>query len=121
MRAAFVLHALNKLQTQPKKYRKILIAPDTVAAELKCLKEIRMKLQLENQMNLSKQQLLLQLSCSYKHTLVQHPVSFHQDIFGKGDSSKLENRRVFYNYARHGSSERGGFGLGTFAYAILDW
>ena len=62
MRAAFVLHALNKLQTQPKKYRKILIAPDAVAAELKCLKEIRMKLQLENQMNLSKQQLLLQFS-----------------------------------------------------------
>ena len=91
MMAAFVLHALNKLQTQTKTYRKILIAPDAVAAELKCLKEIRMKLQLENQMNFSKQQLLLRLSCSYKHTLVQHPVGFHQDIFGKGDSSKLES------------------------------
>ena len=121
MMAAFVLHGSNKLQEQPKKYRNILIAPDAVAAELKCLKEVQMKLQLENQMNFSKQQLLLRLSCSYKHTLVQHPVGFHQDVFGKGDSSKLENRRVFYNYAQDGSSGRGGFGLGTFAYAILDW
>ena len=98
MMAAFVLHGLNNLQVKPKKYRKILIAPDAVAAKLKHLREIRMKVQLENQMKFSKQQLLLSLSCSYKHTLVQNPVSFHQDIFGKGDSSKLENQRVFYNY-----------------------
>ena len=96
--AAFALHGLNKLQVKPKKYRKILIAPDAVAAELKCLREVRMKVQLENQMKVSKQQLLVSLLCSYKHTLVQHPVGFHQDVFGKGDSSKLENRRVFYNY-----------------------
>ena len=37
--AAFVLHGLNKLQAKPKKYS-ILIAPDAVAAELKCLREI---------------------------------------------------------------------------------
>ena len=121
MMAALVLHGLNKLQAKPKKYRKILIAPDAVAAELKCLREIRMKVQLENQMNFSKQQLLLSLSCSYKHTLVQHPVAFHQTVFGKSDSSKLENRQVFYNYGKEISSGHGGFGLGTFAYAILDW
>ena len=92
-----------------------------MAAELKHLREIRMKVQLENQMKFSKQQLLLSLSCSYKHTLIQHPVSFHQDVFGKGDSSELENWHVFYSYGRDSSSGRGGLGLGTFAYAILDW
>ena len=80
-----------------------------------------MKVQLESQVNCSKEQLLMRLSCSYKHTLVQHPVGFHQNVFGKGVPSKLENSRVFYNFARDGSSGRGGFGLGTFAYAILDW
>ena len=40
MMADLVLHGLNKLQAQPKKYRKILIAPDAVAAELECLKEV---------------------------------------------------------------------------------
>ena len=65
---------------------------DAVAAELKCMKEVRMKVQLDNQMKFSQQQLLLSLSCSYKHTLVQHPVGFHQDVFDKGDLSKLENR-----------------------------
>ena len=92
MMAAFVLHGLNKLQAKPKKSRKIMIAPDAVAAELECLREVRMKVQLENQMKFLKQQLLLSLSCSYKHTLVQHPVGFHQDVFGKGDLSNLENR-----------------------------
>ena len=121
MMAAFVLDALNKLPTSPKKNRKIVIAPDAVSAEMKCLREVRMQLQSDNQLCFSKQQLLLRLTCSYKHTLVQHPVGYHQDVFGKGDSSKLENRRVFYNYGRDGSSGRGGFGLGTFAYAILDW
>ena len=40
MMAAFVLHGLNNLQAKPKEYRKILIAPDAVAAELKHLREI---------------------------------------------------------------------------------
>ena len=102
MMAAFGLHGLNKLQANPKKSRKILIAPDAVAAEVKCLREARMNAQLENGMKFLKQQLLLSLSYSYKHILIQHPVSFHQDVFGKGDLSKLENRQVFYNYGCDG-------------------
>ena len=109
MMAAFVLHGLNKLQVKPKKSRKILISPDAVAAELKCLREARMNVQFENGTKFSKQQLLLSLSYSYKHTLVKHHVSFHQDVFGKTDSSKLENRQVFYNYGHDGSSGCGGF------------
>ena len=80
-----------------------------------------MKVQLENQMEVFKTTVIVVFVMFVQTYTCPAPVGFHQDVFGKGDSSKLENRRVFYNYGRDGSNGRGGFRVGTFAYAILDW
>ena len=64
------------------------------------------------------------------HTLVQHAVGNHRDIFGKWQSKNrtavlhsLENRLCFANkslFNEYGVG-RGGAGTGVFVFGILDW
>jgi len=61
------------------------------------------------------------------HTLVQHPVGLHKDVFGKRHDGtplkSLENKTVFCHaglFSKYGVG-RGGYGHGKFAFAILDW
>ena len=67
-----------------------------------------------------------------RYTLVCHPVGRHIDNFGKGVSSKLENRFCMSfeldrfnrtNIGKVGSLPygRGGAGLHSYAFAVLDW
>ena len=57
-----------------------------------------------------------------KCTLVAHPVSYHYDVFPQGKSS-LENKLCFKFARNDGGYDigRGGNGLDTFVFAILDW
>ncbi len=57
-----------------------------------------------------------------KHTLVQHPVGFHQDVFKKGKQC-LENKFCFVVHGNHKDDPmgRGGQGMSKFVVAILDW
>ena len=59
------------------------------------------------------------LSTMHRHTLVQHPVGFHIDLI-KGQPV-LENKVCFRLNHKLNDTGRGGAGIGTFVFAILDW
>ena len=66
---------------------------------------------------------LVQLLAAQNHyTLVAYPVSYHFDIFKKGEHS-LENKTCFcFNlYDDHINVGRGGSGHTKFVFALLDW
>ena len=61
-----------------------------------------------------------------EHTIVCHPVGYHNDVFGKGHTNNMENR-VVLGYKQYSRADvnfplgRGGLGNGTYAWALLDW
>ncbi len=61
-----------------------------------------------------------------EHTIVCHPVGYHNDVFKNGHTNNMENR-VVLEYKQHSRPNlnfplgRGGLGNGTYAWALLDW
>lgn len=70
-----------------------------------------------------------QYSSKYNHyTLVTHPVGRHNDTFEDSNTSKLENRFCMHFNPKSISSKiisrpygRGGNGVDSFVFAVLDW
>jgi hypothetical protein len=60
-----------------------------------------------------------------EHTVVCHPVGYHNDVFRKGATNYMENRIVlcYKPSSRHDDVHRGrgGCGKGKYAWALLDW
>ena len=60
-----------------------------------------------------------------EHTIVCHPVGYHNDVFRKGATNYMENRVVLkckrYSNNLDYPQGRGGLGNGNFAWALLDW
>jgi hypothetical protein len=60
-----------------------------------------------------------------EHTIVCHPVGYHNDVFRNGATNYMENRVVLqykrYSRSVHYPLGRGGGGNGTYAWALLDW
>jgi hypothetical protein len=60
-----------------------------------------------------------------EHTIVCHPVGYHNDVFRNGATNYMENRVVLQSKQRSNSLDyplgRGGLGNGKFAWALLDW
>jgi hypothetical protein len=60
------------------------------------------------------------------HTIVCHPVGYHNDVFKNGHTNNMENR-VVLEYKQHSRPNlnfplgRGGLGNRTYAWALLDW
>ncbi len=61
-----------------------------------------------------------------EHTIVCHPVGYHNDVFKNKHTNNMENR-VVLEYKQHSRPNlnfplgRGGLGNGTYAWALLDW
>ena len=67
--------------------------------------------------------IMVQLLAAQNHyTLVAYPVSYHYDVFRKGEHS-LENKICFEFDLdeNHVDNGRGGKGNGVFVFALLDW
>jgi hypothetical protein len=60
-----------------------------------------------------------------EHTVVCHPVGYHNDVFRHGATNYMENRVVLQSKAQSNKRGhplgRGGLGNGKFAWALLDW
>ena len=63
---------------------------------------------------------IIKVSLSNHHTLVQHPVGYHFDVFADR-VPKLENRMCFVDHQEKSSVGRGGAGPSKFVWALLDW
>ena len=122
--AAFILDRINSLQ-------KIPIQPTAVANEISLYERglfispgmrwsSLSKQGRENEVRARRGALVL-YAINNKHTLVTHPVGFHQDKFADGKES-LENKVCFkldgWHKCRMG---RGGAGPNVFVFAVLDW
>ena len=60
-----------------------------------------------------------------EHTIVCHPVGYHNDVFRNGATNYMENRVVLYvkQYSTNDPFPRGrgGSGNGKYTWALLDW
>ena len=64
--------------------------------------------------------MIIKLSLSNHHTLVQHPVGYHNDVF-TGNVPKLENKMCFIDSLARDAVGRGGAGPSKFVWSLLDW
>jgi hypothetical protein len=60
------------------------------------------------------------------HTLVCHPVGYHQDVFSKNSSDTIENKIMLLSMGRTRWDEnvplgRTGFGNSCYTFCLLDW
>ena len=60
-----------------------------------------------------------------EHTIVCHPVGYHNDVFRNGATNYMENRVVLQSGQHSNNLDyplgRGGLGNGQYAWALLDW
>ena len=119
-KAALLLYELNASDLPFK------IQPNAVMQEIRNLKRAQvfdykfLQQAISAKRTISKKEYVMRyLSTMHRHTLVEHPVGFHIDVI-KGQPV-LENKVCFRLKHKTNDTGRGGSGIGTFVFALLDW